>query len=242
MLPRHEELNTVISDIHPCVVGIVGLNAGSTKPDRWVHTDRWPRRNSWREPWIGPRKGSRNDKARVGARAESRQQGVDVTNQPLASCQIVQQQVSISIEGGVHFDGLIACHCDRAVDHDPQEALSAGVVLRGGPACVLGACHHCQTTTGESALFSEQTAERGALGQKEFATKAANGPAQCRYDKAQCSNTGLVEFARRTRVTQLILASWETLPQVEIVWTGDVNFDGLTILAIVIVWLVRKKR
>ena len=29
-----------------------------------------------------------------------------MTAYPLASCQIIPQQVSISIDGGVHFDGL----------------------------------------------------------------------------------------------------------------------------------------
>lgn len=30
----------------------------------------------------------------------------NMQNQTLASCQIILQQVSISIDGGVHFDGL----------------------------------------------------------------------------------------------------------------------------------------
>ena len=33
-------------------------------------------------------------------------QGTVMTHQTLASCQIIPQQVSISIDGGVHLDGL----------------------------------------------------------------------------------------------------------------------------------------
>ncbi len=29
-----------------------------------------------------------------------------MNSNPLASCQIIPQQVSVSIDGGVHFDGL----------------------------------------------------------------------------------------------------------------------------------------
>lgn len=42
-------------------------------------------------------------------------------------------------------------------------------------------------------------------------------------------------------MSKLILASWETLPQVSIIWTGDVNIDGLVLALIVALWLVRKK-
>lgn len=43
---------------------------------------------------------------------------------PLASCQIIPQQVSIAIEGGVHIDGLRPrCGCPDA-GADPHEALS----------------------------------------------------------------------------------------------------------------------
>lgn len=59
--------------------------------------------------------------------------------------------------------------------------------------------------------------------------------------KPSAINTGLVGFARRLRVSKLILASWETLPQVSIIWTGDINIDGLVLALIVALWLVRKK-
>ena len=59
--------------------------------------------------------------------------------------------------------------------------------------------------------------------------------------KPSAINTGLVGFARRQRVSKLILASWETLPQVSIIWTGDINFDGLALALVVALWLVRKK-
>lgn len=59
--------------------------------------------------------------------------------------------------------------------------------------------------------------------------------------KPSAINTGLVGFARRQRVSKLILASWETLPQVSIIWTGDINIDGLVLALIVALWLVRKK-
>ena len=42
-------------------------------------------------------------------------------------------------------------------------------------------------------------------------------------------------------MSKLILASWETLPQVSIVWNGDINFDGLMLALVVALWLVRKK-
>ena len=42
-------------------------------------------------------------------------------------------------------------------------------------------------------------------------------------------------------MSKLILASWETLPQVSIIWTGDINFDGLALALVVTLWLVRKK-
>lgn len=59
--------------------------------------------------------------------------------------------------------------------------------------------------------------------------------------KPSAINTGLVGFARRLRVSKLILASWEILPQVSIIWTGDINIDGLVLALIVALWLVRKK-
>lgn len=59
--------------------------------------------------------------------------------------------------------------------------------------------------------------------------------------KPSAINTGLVGFARRLRVSKLILASWETLPQVSIIWTGDINIDGLVLALIAALWLVRKK-
>lgn len=38
-----------------------------------------------------------------------------------------------------------------------------------------------------------------------------------------------------------ILASWETnLPQVSVIWYGDINIDGVA-LALIILWLVRMK-
>lgn len=42
-------------------------------------------------------------------------------------------------------------------------------------------------------------------------------------------------------MSKLILASWETLPQVSSIWTGDINIDGLVLALIVALWLVRKK-
>lgn len=42
-------------------------------------------------------------------------------------------------------------------------------------------------------------------------------------------------------MSKLILASWETLPQVSNIWTRDINIDGLVLALIVALWLVRKK-
>lgn len=42
-------------------------------------------------------------------------------------------------------------------------------------------------------------------------------------------------------MSKLILASWETLPQVSIIWTGDINSDGLVLALIVALWLLRSE-
>lgn len=57
-------------------------------------------------PWMGPRKGCRNDKARGCDAGLVNDARTGMTAFSLASCQIIPQQVAVSIEGGVHFDGI----------------------------------------------------------------------------------------------------------------------------------------
>ena len=55
-------------------------------------------------------------------------------NSPLASCQIIPQQVSIAIEGGVHIDGLFLAAVVLMLVLIRMRRSVAGVVLvRGRP-------------------------------------------------------------------------------------------------------------
>ncbi len=42
-------------------------------------------------------------------------------------------------------------------------------------------------------------------------------------------------------MSEFFLASWETtLPQISVVWNGDINIDGV-VLAVIVLWVIRMK-
>lgn len=59
--------------------------------------------------------------------------------------------------------------------------------------------------------------------------------------KPGATNTGLVFQSRETAMSNSFLASWETkLPQISVVWNGDINIDGV-VLAVIVLWVIRMK-
>ena len=95
---------------------------------------------------------------------------------------------------------------------------------------------------GKAPLVSEQNAVRGNRAQKNSRRKPRTALPKGRDDKAQCWNTGLVNFARSMEMSRLFLASWETVPQISINWSGDIHVDGLALVLVVMLWAFRMRR
>ena len=43
-------------------------------------------------------------------------------------------------------------------------------------------------------------------------------------------------------MSRLFLASWETVPQISINWSGDIHVDGLALVVVVMLWVFRMRR
>lgn len=58
--------------------------------------------------------------------------------------------------------------------------------------------------------------------------------------KPGIGRTGLSQFCKVDTMLGLSLALWQTLPQINLNWTGDVYIDGLALA--VVLWIVRMRR